>query len=85
MAMENDTHYCICISDEKQRLNDKAALLNGARWNSGDVITVTFLEGDESLQQRVRDVAERWAAPGMANLTLQFVDAPPADVRIAFE
>lgn len=85
MAMENETHYCICISDEKQRLNDKAALLNGARWNSGDVITVTFLEGDESLQQRVRDVAERWAAPGMANLTLQFVDAPPADVRIAFE
>jgi hypothetical protein len=85
MAMENERHYCICISDEMQSLNDRAALLNGARWNSGDVITVTFLEGDESLQQRVRDMAERWTAPGMANLTLKFVDAPPADVRIAFE
>jgi hypothetical protein len=85
MAVENERRYCICISDEKQDVNGKAALLNGARWNSGDAITVAFLEGDETLRKRVRDVAERWTAPGMANLTLRFVDGPQADVRIRFQ
>jgi hypothetical protein len=85
MATENESRYCICISEETQDLNDKAALLNGARWNSGDVITVAFLEGDELLQQRVRDMAARWTAPGMANLQVRFVDSGQADVRIAFE
>jgi serralysin len=85
MASENEKHYCICISNETQELNDKAALLNGARWSSGDVITVMFLEGDESLRERVKQTAERWTAPGMANLQLRFVESGPADVRIAFE
>jgi hypothetical protein len=82
---KNEKHYCVCMTPRKQTLNDKAALLAGAKWNSGDVIKVAFLDGDESLCKQVRAVAERWTAPGMANLTLQFVDSPPADVRIAFK
>lgn len=85
MASDNLEHYCVCITPQKQNVNDKAALLNEARWNSGDVIRVKFLEGDQSLQQRVRAVAERWTAPGMANLRLRFVDSGPAEVRIAFQ
>jgi hypothetical protein len=81
----NDTHYCICISGRKQDVNDRAALLDGSRWQSGDMIRVGFLEGDPALQQRVRDVAERWTAPEMANLQLQFVDDGAADIRIAFK
>jgi hypothetical protein len=74
----------VCITPEQQSANDKAALLNGARWNPGDSISVQFLEGDGSLQQRVREVAERWIAPGLANLRLRFVDAGRAEIRIAF-
>jgi hypothetical protein len=85
MAEENHRHYCVCITDHKQDANDKAALLNEARWNIGDVIRVRFLEGDKSLKDRVRAVAERWTAPGMANLTLQWVDSGPAEIRIAFQ
>ena len=84
-AMDNEYHYCSCPSAQKQDRNDRAALLNAAKWNSGDVIKVGFLEGDESLQRRVQAVAERWAAPNMANLQLQFGDVADADVRIAFE
>jgi serralysin len=82
---ENERRYCICLSGQEQDVNDRAALLNGARWQSGDVIRIKFLEGDESLKQRVQEVAERWTAPGMANLRLRFVDDGPAEVRIAFQ
>lgn len=87
MASENAEHYCMCITPEKQDqdANDKAAILNENRWNSGDVIRVMFIEGEESLQQRVRDVAERWTGPKMANLQLQFVESGSAEIRVAFE
>jgi hypothetical protein len=85
MASDNANRYCICITAEQQDLNDRAALLNGNRWNDGQNITVGFLEGDKSLQARVREVAERWTAPGMARLTLQFVESGDADIRIAFQ
>ena len=85
MASANAEHYCVCIAPAEQDENTRAALLNENRWNSGDTVRVTFVEGDEDLQSRVREVAERWTAPEMANLYLEFVDEGPADIRIAFE
>jgi len=85
MENGNQNHYCVCISDGPQGSNEKAALLNEARWNEGDVIRVKFLEGDESLQDRVRQTAERWTEPGMANVQFQWVDEGDAEIRIAFE
>ena len=84
MANENQNRFCICISDGPQGSNEKAALLNEARWNPGDVIRIKFLEGDASLQDRVRSTAERWTEPGMANLQFQWVDSGDAEIRIAF-
>jgi hypothetical protein len=81
---DNARRYCICISNEDQAINGKAALLNAARWTPGDTIRARFLEGDESLKQRVREVAERWTAPDMADLTIQWVDSAPSEIRIAF-
>lgn len=81
---DNAKRYCICISNEDQAINGKAALLNAARWTPGDTIRARFLEGDESLKQRVREVAERWTAPDMADLTIQWVDSAPSEIRIAF-
>jgi len=82
---ENSERFCICISDLKQDRNTKAALLSETKWQSGDVIKVKFLEGDESLQQRVRDTAEAWTGPDMADLRFEWVDSGDADIRIAFE
>ena len=86
MENGNKKHYCVCISEGPQSSNEKAALLNDARWNEGDVIRVKFLEGDESLQDRVRQTAERWTEPGMANVQFQWVDQDDdAEIRIAFQ
>lgn len=63
----------------------RAALQKDAKWKPGDPISVAFMSEDEKLKQRVRDVAKRWVAPGLANLRLVFNDEPDADVRIAFQ
>jgi len=88
----NENRFCACITSQnlsetdKQRLNGhRAALLNGAKWDQGDSITIRFLEGSKDLQDRVRKVAEEWTAPGMANLTLEFRNQGPTDIRIAFQ
>jgi serralysin len=63
----------------------RAALRKTAMWQSGDRITVSFLSGDDVLKQRVRDMAGRWIAPGMANLDFAFRDDPDTDIRISFQ
>jgi hypothetical protein len=85
MAGENPDRYCVVISQEEQSANDRAALLDGARWPAGQEIRVMFMEGDDSLRERVKAVAERWTAPGMAKLKFQWVDQGPAEIRIAFQ
>jgi len=85
MAGQNERHFCVVVSRATQGANDKAALLNEARWNSGDQIRVAFLAGDPELQKRVRAVRERWTAAGMANLSFQFVEEGDAEIRIAFQ
>jgi serralysin len=62
----------------------RAALLLSTKWESGQTITVKFLEGEQSLKDRVAAVAREWTKPGRANLDLRFVDQGPADIRIAF-
>jgi serralysin len=64
---------------------DRATLLRVAKWTPGDIITVSFLQGERKLQQKVKDVALAWTAPGMANLTLEFrKDTTDTAIRIAF-
>jgi hypothetical protein len=63
----------------------RAALQKDSKWKSGDTIRVAFTDGDDKLQQRVRDMAKRWIAPGMANLQLSFTDSANAQVRVAFQ
>lgn len=63
----------------------RAALQKDSKWRTGDPITVAFMSGDAKLQRRVRRVAQRWIAPGLANLRLVFNNEPDADVRIAFQ
>ena len=85
MATENERHYCVVVSTDEQRTNDKAALLNAARWNTGDEVRVMFMDGDPDLKDRVRAVAERWTGPDMANLAFQFVEQGDAEIRVAFQ
>ena len=58
------------------------ALITEKRWKPGRTITVTFLDGDPGVQAKVVDYAKQWE--DHANLELDFVDNPNADLRISF-
>jgi hypothetical protein len=81
---ENARHYCIAIADRPTELATKAALVEEFKWPLGTQISVQFLGGDETLQDRVRAVAEEWVGPDMANVGLRFGGDGRGDVRIAF-
>lgn len=85
MVGSDTKHYCMVLTQTPQSANDKAALLDEAQWVQNEVIRVKFLGGDDALRERVRAVAERWTAPGMAELTFEWVaDDAAADIRVAF-
>jgi hypothetical protein len=61
---------------------DKAALLEEARWAAEDVLSISFLDGDE----KVIRFAQEWIAPGLANLALSFrQDTTDTSIRISFK
>ncbi len=85
----NETYYCSCLTagtliaeDQKRLRGHRAALLSGAKWTVGSVITIRFLQGEASLQHRVQSVAEEWTK--LANLSFDFRNSGPTDIRIAF-
>lgn len=82
---ENQSHFCMIPMAPASVGRPKAALLNAHKWVAGQTILVRFLEGDPKLRKRVEAVAKEWTAPGMANLTLQFVEQGDSDIRIAFK
>lgn len=64
----------------------RAALMKDAKWDSGDRITISFLDGDSSVQARIKQVAKSWVAPGLANLRLNFRDdTNDTLIRISFQ
>jgi serralysin len=85
MSRANQSHYCVVVSSATQSVNDKAALLNEARWNPGDQIRAKFVDGAPELQDRVRAVAGRWTGPDMANVSFSFVEEGDSEIRIAFQ
>ncbi len=84
--MENDNRWCFAWYATPKIVTDKerAALIKGAKWTAGDVITVSFLDGDPAVCDKVKNHARQWTAPGLANLTLDFRDGNDTDVRISF-
>lgn len=84
----NSKHFCVCATagaaDRQAEAipNQRAALLRAAQWEVGEAITIRFLSGSPELRRRVRKVAEEWTEH--ANLSFEFRDAGPADIRIDF-
>jgi hypothetical protein len=59
--------------------------LKSAQWSPGDVLTVSFLDGDERVIEKVVRYAQGWTAPGLADLTLDFRRNTTATlIRISF-
>jgi serralysin len=86
MADENRDQWCFAWIPQAAAAAGKtrATLVKDSKWDSRDVITVKFLDGDPSVQDRVRRVALEWTRPQLANLRLSFVPDGDALVRISF-
>ncbi len=64
----------------------RAALITGSKWTAGDVIDVSFLDGDPDVQARVKSAAEGWIGPSLANLQIVFrSDTTNTPIRISFK
>jgi hypothetical protein len=74
MTTPNDNHWCFAWPVARKSVSgkDRAALVKASKWNSGDTITVSFLDGDASVQDKVADAARGWTAHQLANLNLDF-------------
>lgn len=88
MTAENQDRWCFAWlhpTPETEGL-PRAGLVRDSKWQEGDIITVSFLDGDAGVQDRVRAVAQEWTGPGMAGLTLDFrKDTTKTLVRISFK
>ena len=51
-------------------------------WPNGSQLKARFLDGDTGVQDRVAAIAKEWE--DVVNLTLQFVQTGPAELRISF-
>ncbi len=83
----NKTQWCFAWPAARKSVGgkDKAALVRASRWNAGDVITISFLDGDAGVQQKVQNAALAWTGPQMAHLTLDFrKNTTKTLVRISF-
>jgi hypothetical protein len=54
----------------------------GKKWSQNKVLKVKFLEGERSVQQKVRKHALKWY--GVVNIGFDFVESGPAEIRITF-
>lgn len=63
---------------------DRAALAVKYKWKSNDRITISFLDGDPALQDRVQAMAKTWTGPQLANLRLSFQKSNDSMIRISF-
>lgn len=84
----NETDWCFVWAEQKNLppgTNEKAALLKEAKWPQGSRISISFLDGNPALWEKVIVVAKEWICPGLANLIFDFrKDTTQTDIRISF-
>src|SRR5215472_13427477 len=62
----------------------KAALVKDSKWQSGDTISISFLDGTNTQKELVRRFAQEWI-DGLANLKFSWQAPSNTDIRISFQ
>ncbi len=78
-----DVRACIDRTATPPAGTPRMALVKDSTWAPGQTLTVQFLDGDPSVQQRVRTWAEEWMKH--ANIRFVFGAATQAVIRISFK
>jgi serralysin len=75
--------WCVLLTRE-QPGKARGAVLRDAIWKASE-ISISFLDDDAGLQDRIRPVAEQWLHRTSANLHFQWrTDTTETDIRISF-
>jgi hypothetical protein len=61
----------------------RMALVTEKKWKNGRTLRIRFIEGDPSVQEKVKLYAKQWC--DFANIGLDFVTSGEAEIRIAFK
>jgi serralysin len=61
----------------------RAALVKGSKWQSGDTISISFVDGTDQQKALVRKFASEWIT-SLANLRFAWLEPPNTDIRITF-
>lgn len=88
VSNHNHEQWCFCCyaGNELAGYNEKSALLKNAKWQPGDRITISFLDGDPDVHKRVENVSRMWFGSGKANLKIVYRnDTNATDIRISFK
>jgi serralysin len=62
----------------------KAALVKDSKWQPGDTISISFLDGTNAQKDLVRRFAQEWI-DGLANLKFSWQNPPNTDIRVSFQ
>src|SRR5262245_11163197 len=83
----NEGQWCFAwpVTRQSESGQDRAALVKAAKWNVGDVISVSFLDGHPAIQERVKKAAMGWLGPKLADLTFDFRKDTNTLIRISFK
>ena len=81
----NEDQWCFSYYAGKEHpdFNERAGLLKNTKWIPGDIISISFLDGEPELHARVKKVAEEWTK-NLANLIFEFRNDNDTDIRISF-
>jgi serralysin len=82
----NEARWCFAWLAEPpaSHSKDRLGLLKSAKWQPGEVIRISFLDGTETQKQLVKKLAVAWI-DNLANLHFSWVnDTAASDIRITF-
>jgi serralysin len=75
--------YAESQTGQKVHENLRAAMIVSKMWPQGRPLKIRFLEGDSSVQNKVKEMAMDWT--NYATIKFEFVDDLDADVQISFK
>ncbi|MEM9670434.1 MAG: hypothetical protein AAF950_16050 [Pseudomonadota bacterium] len=84
--MTDTDKWCFaCAKDLPASITERATLIRAKKWDPGELVTVSFLDGTPQLHERVKAVANEWVGINMANLKFIWEAPDQTDIRISFQ
>jgi len=83
---ENSNRWCFAWHEAPPATTGatKAALVKDNKWEAGDAISISFLDGTDDQKQLVRRFSQEWI-DGLAHLEFSWQPPPNTDIRISFK